>query len=158
MSDRYSYRNLILWQRAQDLAHRIIQITKRLPQNWASGIIARQIIASATSVSANIAEGHGRFSLGAHRNHLLIARGSATETDSWLDLMRREELLSEEEERELHNRCSQVIGLLTTKIRSLGEADRDSKTSIREEQFDSYVSNMLLPPFPFIEEDYVKPD
>ncbi|HEU5089904.1 MAG TPA: four helix bundle protein, partial [Roseiflexaceae bacterium] len=94
MSDRYSYRNLILWQQAQELAHDIIQITKRMTLSWASAIIARQIISAATSIGANIAEGHGRFSVAAHRNHLSIARGSAAETDSWLDLMRREGILN----------------------------------------------------------------
>jgi hypothetical protein len=61
----YHFRNLILWQRGQELAHDVIQVTKRMPQSWANAVIARQIIASATSVGANIAEGHGRFSIGA---------------------------------------------------------------------------------------------
>jgi len=77
----YSYRNLILWQRAQALALRVIQIVQHLPNNWGTAVIARQIIASATSVSANIAEGHARFTPGAHRQHLSIAKGSAAETD-----------------------------------------------------------------------------
>lgn len=133
MSERYSYRNLIVWQRAQELAYDVIQVTKRLPQSWASAIIARQIIASATSVAANIAEGHGRFSIAAYRNHLSIARGSVTETDSWLDLMRREAILSTEAEEALHIRCRQIVGMLATKINQLNQEDRDNGTAIREQ-------------------------
>src|SRR5262249_21094875 len=89
VSRDYTYRNLVLWQKAQTLAVQVIQITQHLPHTWGNAIIARQIIASATSISANVAEGHGRYSFGAYRNHLSIAKGSATETDSWLDLLRQ---------------------------------------------------------------------
>jgi four helix bundle protein len=68
MAKEYSHRNLIVWQRAQELAHRMIQLTQRLPQNWANAVLARQIISAATSIGANIAEGHGRYTLGAHGN------------------------------------------------------------------------------------------
>jgi four helix bundle protein len=134
VSERYSYRNLILWQRAQELAYDVIQVTKRLPSTWASGVIVRQILRSATSISANIAEGHGRFSIGAHRNHLSIARGSAAETDSWLDLMRRENWLSLEEEMRLHERCNQVIAMLTTKINQLNSRDQSDDSNLREQR------------------------
>lgn len=156
MSDRYSYRNLILWQRAQELAHDIIQITKRLPQSWATAVIARQIIGSATSVGANIAEGHGRFSPGAHRNHLSIARGSAAETDSWLDLLRREGLISATEEEMLHVRCRQLIGMLTTKSNALGNRGRDDSTSLREDRELYDTGAYDGPPEPFTEADYIR--
>lgn len=133
MDDRYSYRNLILWQRAQELAHDIIQITKRLPSTWASRVIARQVIASATSIAANIAEGHGRFSFGAYRNHLSIARGSTAETDSWIALLRREGLLTDDEERHLHQRCRQLLGMLTTKINALDAAKHSDQRGVRED-------------------------
>jgi four helix bundle protein len=73
VSNTYSYRNRILWQRAQELAYDVIQITKRLPNTRANAVIARQLRALATSIAANIAEGHARFSIKAHCNHLLIA-------------------------------------------------------------------------------------
>jgi four helix bundle protein len=133
VSEHYSYRNLILWQRAQDLAFEIIQFAKRLPNTWASAIIARQIIASATPVAANIAEGHGRFSIGAYRNHLSIARGSVAETDSRLNLMQREGWLSIEEEKLLHQRCLQITGMITSKIKQLDEQSRNDGRTLYED-------------------------
>src|SRR3990172_695137 len=85
----YSFRNLALWQRAQELALGVIKMTEALPRNQAAKTLARQIAASSSSIAANIAEGHGRYSVAAYRNHLSIARGSAAEIDSWLDLLRR---------------------------------------------------------------------
>jgi four helix bundle protein len=129
---RYSYRTLILWQRAQELAYETIQVTKRLPNTWASAVIARQVIASATSIAADIAEGHGRFSLGAYRNHLSIAHGSAAETDSWLDLLRCEGALTEHKEQHLHEQCRQLLGMLTTKINALETRGAEGKQTLRE--------------------------
>jgi four helix bundle protein len=154
VSERYSYRNLILWQRAQDLAHEVIHITKRLPSTWASGVIARQIIASATSIAANIAEGHGRYTYGAHRNHLLIARGSAAETDSWLDLMRREGWLSEQEEQNLHVQCTQIIAMLTSKINQLQSRESGDDGRVREPVVDYITENSLYPQV-YDPEDYI---
>jgi four helix bundle protein len=154
MAERYSYRNLILWQRAQELAFHIIQIAKRLPNTPANAIIIRQVIASATSVAANIAEGHGRFSPGAHRNHLSIARGSATETDSWLDLLYREGLLSRDEEQKLHQQCNEVVAMLTAKINSLRDGGQDGSRAVREEQWE-YAVDQAEPLHPFDPNDYV---
>ncbi|MHB8376045.1 MAG: four helix bundle protein [Dehalococcoidia bacterium] len=93
MSDAYTFRNLILWQKAQALTVQVIEITSSMPRTPAADVIARQIIRSSSSIAANIAEGHGRYSPRAHANYLLIARGSACETDSWLDLLRRQSFI-----------------------------------------------------------------
>lgn len=154
-SEHYSYSNLLLWQRAQELAYEVIQITKQLPQTWASAVLARQIIAAATSSGANIAEGHGRYSLGAHRNHLSIARGSTAETDSWLDLLRREGLIDIHEEERLHIRCRQLMGMLTTKIKSLNEQDQGGDSTLREQGEQYHVSEDNRPFYPFTEDDYL---
>lgn len=153
MADGYHYRNLILWQKAQELAFDIIQVVKALPDAYISTTIAQQIIRSATSIAANIAEGHGRFSPGAHRNHLSIAKGSAAETDSWLDLLRREGLLSVDEEDRLHNQCSQIIGMLTKKIQQLDKIASD-KRNLREQVAEYHTEDSAEPPSPFTEADY----
>jgi four helix bundle protein len=154
----YSYRNLILWQRAQTLALQVIQLVQRLPNNWSTAVVARQIIAAATSVSANIAEGHARFTPGAHRNHLSIAKGSAAETDSWLDLLRRLGHLSDEEEAVLHNECHWIMGSLTSKILDLDRYDQPKRGSVKEAS-EAYVvtteaDRLADPPWPFVEDDY----
>ncbi|HEY0601754.1 MAG TPA: four helix bundle protein [Herpetosiphonaceae bacterium] len=154
MDDRFSYRNLILWQRAQELAHDVIQVTKRLPNSWSSAVIARQIIASVTSIGANIAEGHGRFTFAAYRNHLSIARGSTAETDSWLDLLYREGLLEKDEEQRLHQRCRQLLGMLTTKINVLDAENSRNKNSLRETSAEYTVDPPVDPTLLFDENDY----
>jgi four helix bundle protein len=155
MSRDYSYRNLIVWQRAQELSLAIMNIVQRIPRTWANAVIVRQIVASTTSIGANIAEGHGRFALGAHRNHLSIARGSAAETDSWLDLLRRSNWISADEEAPLHEECEQIMAMLTSKMRELDRLATD-KGQLRESGPEYHLKNSFgSPMFPFSDEDYV---
>jgi four helix bundle protein len=155
MADDYTYRNLMMWDRAQQLALEVIKIVQRLPDTWGNAVIARQIVASATSIGANIAEGHARYTPGAHRNHLSIAKGSTAETDSWLDLLRRSGHLSVAEEARLHTECREIMAMLTSKIRKL-ENIAPSHTSTAHEERASYIADSpeTSPPFPFTPEDY----
>ena len=116
---RYSYRNLALWQQAQDFAQDVVELVGQLPSNRSVDQIARQLTRAATSISANIAEGHGRFGIASYRNHLSIAKGSACEADSWLDLLRRLGLIAPAREAELHDRCSRLIAGLVGRMRDL---------------------------------------
>jgi four helix bundle protein len=155
MPKDYTHRNLIVWQRAQELAHQMIKLTRRLPQNWANAVLARQIITAATSVGANIAEGHGRYTPGAHGNHLSIAKGSAAETDSWLDSLCREGYLSREEEVPLHNECMEIMAILKSKILDLERLERAGSKKIREAQeIYNITESSESPSFPFVLDDY----
>lgn len=153
MAKEYSHRNLILWQRAQELGHRMIEIARRLPQNWGNAVIARQVIGAATSIGANIAEGHGRYTPGAHSNHLSIAKGSAAETDSWLDMLRRDCHITAEEEGPLHAECMEIMAMLTSKILDLDRLRRGDQSRVREER--EMYEPESAPPFPFRPEDYI---
>jgi len=155
VSSDYTYRKLIVWDRAQRLALEVLKLVQRLPSGWGTAVIARQIIGSATSIGANIAEGHGRFTPGAHRNHLSIAKGSAAETDSWLDLLCRAGHLSEEEEARLHTECHEIMAMLTSKIRKLGDSVNQSPSVVREETASYQTDTPTEPPFPFVPEDYL---
>jgi len=117
----YNYRNLILWQKAQDLTLEIIRLTSAIPRANIADALVRQIVRSSSSIAANVAEGHGRFTPRAHANHLSIAKGSACETDSWLDLLRKSGLISKEQEQPLHDLCMELIAMLTAKIRQLDD-------------------------------------
>jgi four helix bundle protein len=127
---RYNYRNLDLWQQAQQLAQDIVQLVDQLPAGRSVDQLARQLTRSATSIAANIAEGHGRFGVPSYRNHLSIAKGSACETDSWLDLLRRLNLINTEQEGVLHGRCLTLIAALTRRMQDL---ERKLPKAVREE-------------------------
>jgi four helix bundle protein len=75
---------MIIWQKSHKVAVEIAKLIRILPMDRVSDILGSQIIRSATSVPANIAEGFGRFKGKEYGRFLQIALGSANETDYWL--------------------------------------------------------------------------
>jgi four helix bundle protein len=108
-----------MWQKAQHLAAEIAAVVAGLPRNRAAEIIGGQMLRSAGSVPANIAEGYGRYSQAAYRSHLSIARGSLFETHSWLDLLHRSGFLEDDQKTKLIEECQSVGKLLTLRMKSL---------------------------------------
>ena len=84
MSNAATNTNLIAHTKALEAAGITIKLVMRVPAPLKS--IADQVIRSASSVPANLAEGHGR--IGRDRsNHWRIAYASAKEVDSHLMLL-----------------------------------------------------------------------
>jgi four helix bundle protein len=81
------YRDLIVWQKAMDLALACEKVCVELPARASS--VATQIRRCAVSIPANIAEGNGRFSRGDHLRHLSIANGEVKELESHLEFAAR---------------------------------------------------------------------
>ena len=76
-----SHRDLVVWQKAMDLATETYALTRRFP-NSENYRMTSQITRSAVSVAANIAEGHARSTAKDFANFLHIARGSLAETET----------------------------------------------------------------------------
>jgi len=91
-----SFRNLLAWQKAFDLAIEIYRVIKKFPKSEAYGLIS-QIQRSAVSIPANIAEGYERNHKKEYLQHLFIAKGSLGELETHLLLARGLDYLSEEE-------------------------------------------------------------
>ena len=108
-----------LWQKAQSFAADLVSFTAKLPRNPTTDVISTQLVRSGASIAANIAEGYGRYSQPAYRNHLSIARGSAFETESWLDLLSRCGHLSAANGPTLMAKCTELEKLLTLRMKSL---------------------------------------
>jgi four helix bundle protein len=125
------FRQMVLWQKAQRLAEDVIEAIAAMPRDRASDVIARQTLRAVTSIAANIAEGYGRYSRASYRNHLSIARGSAFEVESWLDLLQRRGYVVTEKADSLLCGCVEVEKLLTLRMKSLEEA---TAHTIREEE------------------------
>jgi four helix bundle protein len=118
-SNAFSYRRLDVWQKSQAVAADVIRLIKNLPKDLDSQEIARQLVRAAGSVPANIAEGHGRYTLASYRNHLLIARGSACEVGSWLNLLQVSGYIAADDADKVCADTDSVIAILTTKARKL---------------------------------------
>jgi four helix bundle protein len=90
------YRELIVWKKAMALAKLCYRVTRPFPRAEIFGMTS-QIRRAATSVPANIAEGHGRAHTKEYLNHLSVAQGSLAELETHLILSHDVALLPEAE-------------------------------------------------------------
>jgi four helix bundle protein len=68
----------------------------------AKNTVGQQIIRSADSIAANIAEGHGRFHHKENIKFCYYSRGSLTETQTWIEKAVHRNLIAKEQGRELY--------------------------------------------------------
>lgn len=87
------FENLRVYQLAETLADAVWHLVRQW-DSLARDTIGRQMIRSADSIGANIAEGVGRGTYKENRRFVRIARGSLYETRHWLRRAFRRELLS----------------------------------------------------------------
>ena len=114
------FRVQLIWRKSQDFAESVATMIVTLPRDRAD-VIATQLMRSASSIAANVAEGYGRFSQPAYRNHLSIARGSAFESESWIDLLIRRGYVKSATGNELLASCVEVQKLITARMKTLGD-------------------------------------
>ena len=88
MAEVRSYRDLLVWQRAMELAVGTYELTRAWPREELFGLTSQGRRASA-SVAANIAEGYGRSTRHAYVGFLRIAQGSLKELETHLILAER---------------------------------------------------------------------
>ncbi|MGD9787493.1 MAG: four helix bundle protein [Sulfuricellaceae bacterium] len=79
------FRDLLIWQRAMDVARIVYRITESFPSSELYGLTS-QLRRAAVSVPSNIAEGHGRESEREFGRFLRISRGSLAELQTQLIL------------------------------------------------------------------------
>ena len=94
------YRNLIAWQKADDLAVAVYQATLHFPKDEVYGLRS-QMRRSAVSIPANIAEGSGKRTARDRRASYDDAMGELNELEYYIHLARRLDYIDRETEAQL---------------------------------------------------------
>jgi four helix bundle protein len=113
-----SFRGLLVWRQAMNLARDCYFLTKKLPKEELFGL-TRQMRRAAVSVPANIAEGSGRGTRKDFVNFLRISQGSLREMETYLELIVEVGLVSKQNTEELQREVESVAKLLNRLIQSL---------------------------------------
>ncbi len=92
MSDIKTFRDLVAWQRAMQLAKELYGATTNMPERERFGLTS-QMRRAAVSVPSNIAEGYARQSTDDYLRFLRIARGSLAELATQIELSAQMELI-----------------------------------------------------------------
>ena len=85
---------LMFWNKAVDFAVKVIDIVDSINTSRKHFRLLEQIEASSASISANLAEGKGRFSKKEFVQYCYIARGSLYETMTFLEIFKRKGWIS----------------------------------------------------------------
>jgi four helix bundle protein len=93
---RTNFEGLRVYALAEELADSIWEITTQW-DTFNRDTIGKQIVRSADSIGANIAEGTGRFGIQDNKRFCYFARGSLNETKHWLRRAFKRKLLSDAE-------------------------------------------------------------
>jgi four helix bundle protein len=120
MRARTAFENLRIYRLAEeiaDLAWEVVVEWTHLAQNT----VGRQLINSADSIGANIAEGTGRGSSAENRRFAKIARGSLFEVKHWLRRAYKRKLLTETEVAKFQELVEELTPKLSAYINSIGK-------------------------------------
>ena len=112
MEEIRSHRDLVVWQKAMDLAVEIYGLASKFPSSETYRLVA-QITRAVASVPANIAEGHARATRKDYANFLAIAKGSLMETETFLMLAIRLKYLSDVQAANALSLITEISKMLT---------------------------------------------
>ena len=115
-----NFENLRVYQLSENLADKIWDIVIGW-DNFAKDTVGKQIVRSADSVGANIAEGEGRGSFQDNRRFIKIARGSLQETQHWLRRAFKRNLLTKEQVETLKPMIEKLAPTLNAYLTSIGK-------------------------------------
>jgi four helix bundle protein len=123
-----NFEELRVYQIAETLSDQIWEIMREW-DNLAKDTVGKQVVRSADSIGANIAEGSGRGTAVDNRRFLCMARGSLYETQHWLRRAYRRQLLSPGQIDGLKVLISELAPVLNAYMRSVAKAAQNQKSS-----------------------------
>jgi four helix bundle protein len=136
----YSYRDLIAWQKAKELAVEVYLATKNFPTNEMYGLTS-QMRRAAVSVPSNIAEGQGRATSGEFVQFLGHARGSLLELETQVAISRELGLLSQESHSSLMRRSQEVLKIINGLSESLTQRSKVRSNHSKHETRNSKLNS-----------------
>lgn len=114
-----NFANLRVYKLSEELADEIWDIATGW-NRFAKNTVGEQVVRSADSIGANIAEGTGRGTYADNRRFVRTARGSLNETIHWLRRAYRRRLLTKEQIKKLKPLIDNLPPQLNSYLKSIG--------------------------------------
>ena len=118
MSKINSYKDLIVWQKAVEVAVDVFKTTKSFPKSELYGLTS-QIRRSAFSIPSNIAEGFCRRSRAEYRQFLRVAFASGAELETQLLIAQKTKMLNKESFEKINSLLSEIMKMLNRMLSNL---------------------------------------
>ncbi len=114
------FRDLIVWQKAMDLAIEVYSLAKLLPKEETYAL-SDQIRRAAISIPSNIAEGQGRITTKEFIRFLSMARGSLWELSTQIEICERLNYLEKSQTAPIHNLITEIAKMLNALSNSISD-------------------------------------
>ena len=138
-----SFRDLLVYQKARELSLTIFKLTKRFPKEEAYSL-TDQIRRSSRSIGAQIAEAWAKRRYEKHFvSKLTDSDGEQQETQHWIETAFDCEYVSQEDEKVLLEKCTEIGRLLGGMMAKAEQFCNPSPYKIQEEQADYFVAASL---------------
>lgn len=118
MDSESSKRKRELIQRTQNLAVEVIKLVRKFPKDAVAYVIGKQIIRSATSISANIVEAECAISRKEFIMFMNIAKRESKETFNWLEMIEKSGLAANEALESIKKECFEISKILTSIVKT----------------------------------------
>ena len=106
-------------QKTLDFAVRIVSFYKHLCTDKKEFVLSKQILRSGTSIGANVRESKNAQTDPDYLSKMNIALKEADETQYWLEVLFRSELITEQEYKSLDEDLKEIIAILVSIVKKL---------------------------------------
>jgi four helix bundle protein len=114
----YSYKELIVWQKATDLAVLIYELTDKFPREEIYGLTS-QMRRAAVSIPSNIAEGRFRSTRKDYTQFLRIAYGSGAELETQIEIAKKLKKTKDLDYKQVELLLEEVMKMLNVILRKM---------------------------------------
>ncbi len=108
--------NSILLEKSKDFAVDVIRLCRNIKSNFNESVLIKQLIRSGTSIGANIHESKYASSKADFVSKMQIALKECYESEYWLEILNRSELISDEQYKTFHSDCGNIRRMLVASI------------------------------------------
>lgn len=113
----------LLENKSISFAVRIVKFYKFLCEEKKEYILSKQVLRSGTSIGANIRESRNAQSKADFINKLNVALKEADETQYWLEVMEKSEIINSEQVESLNKDLSELIAILVSSLKTLKKTE-----------------------------------
>jgi four helix bundle protein len=128
----YRLETLDVYQLAEELSDEIWNLVIKW-KYFEKDTVGKQMVEAADSISANIAEGYGRFYYAESKRFYFYARGSIQETKSWLSKSKSRNLIETAQVEGLLKKAEIILIKLNAYIRFVSKSANHIKKSKKNE-------------------------
>jgi four helix bundle protein len=122
----YSLEDLEVYQLAESFGNEIWFLVCEWGY-FAKETVGKQMVRSADSIGANIAEGYGRYHYKENRNFCYFSRGSIIETKGWLNKSKTRKLINEHQFNLLFEKLQTIHFKLNAYLKFIGKSNPGKK-------------------------------